>query len=87
MLQRIRDEAHRFAISYHRKLRGKETLQSVLDEIPGIGRVKRRSLLAQFGSAEAVGKASPAELTRVPGIGPADARRIVEFFLARRDAS
>ena len=86
LLQRIRDEAHRFAITYHRKLRGKETLQSVLDEIPGIGRVKRRSLLAQFGSAEAVGNASPEDLARVPGIGESDVRRIVEFFLTRKAA-
>jgi len=85
LLQRVRDEAHRFAITYHRKLRDNETLQSVLDEIPGIGRVKRRSLLAQFGSADAVGRASAADLGRVPGIGPSDVKRIADFFLARRD--
>lgn len=84
LLQRVRDEAHRFAITYHRKLRDKETLQSVLDEIPGIGRVKRRSLLAQFGSAEAVGRAAAEDLARVPGIGPTDVKRIAEFFLTRR---
>ena len=83
LLQRIRDEAHRFAITYHRNLRDKETLSSVLDEIPGIGAVKRRSLLAHFGSAEAVGRATADELTHVPGIGPSDAERIVAFFLAR----
>jgi excinuclease ABC subunit C len=83
LLQRIRDEAHRFAITYHRNLRDKETLQSVLDEIPGIGAVKRRSLLAHFGSAEAVRQAPAEELVRVPGIGRADAQRIVEFFLGR----
>ena len=83
LLQRIRDEAHRFAITYHRNLRDKETLQSVLDEIPGIGAVKRRGLLAHFGSAEAVRQAPAEELVRVPGIGRADAQRIVEFFLGR----
>lgn len=87
MLQRVRDEAHRFAITYHRTLRDKETLRSILDEIPGIGRVKRRSLLAQFGSAEAVGQASATDLGRVPGIGPADVKRIADFFLARKDPS
>lgn len=85
LLQRVRDEAHRFAITYHRKLRDQETLHSVLDEIPGIGRVKRRSLLSRFGSADAVGQASPEDLASVPGIGPTDARRILEFFLARKD--
>jgi excinuclease ABC subunit C len=83
LLQRIRDEAHRFAITYHRRLRDKETLSSVLDEIPGIGAVKRRNLLAHFGSAEAVGAAPIDELVRVPGIGPSDAERIAGFFLTR----
>lgn len=83
LLQRIRDEAHRFAITYHRNLRDKDTLQSVLDEIPGIGAVKRRSLLAHFGSADAVGRAPAEDLVRVPGIGTVDAQRIVEFFLGR----
>lgn len=87
LLQRIRDEAHRFAITYHRNLRDKETLTSVLDEIPGIGAAKRRGLLAHFGSADAVSKAPIDELVRVPGIGPSDAERIVGFFLTRRDAS
>ena len=86
LLQRIRDEAHRFAITYHRNLRDKETLTSVLDEIPGIGAAKRRGLLAHFGSADAVSKAPVDELVRVPGIGPSDAERIVGFFLARGDA-
>ena len=84
LLQRIRDEAHRFAITYHRRLRRRETLRSVLDEIPGIGAVKRRSLLAHFGSAEAVARARPEDLVAVPGIGPRDAERIVAFFLAGR---
>jgi len=87
LLQRIRDEAHRFAITYHRNLRDKETLTSVLDEIPGIGVAKRRSLLAQFGSADAVRRASIDDLIRVPGIGPSDAERIAGFFLTRPDAT
>jgi excinuclease ABC subunit C len=87
LLQRVRDEAHRFAVTYHRKLRDRETLHSVLDEIPGIGRVKRRSLLTKFGSAEGVASASAEELGRVPGIGPADVKRIQEFFLARGNST
>jgi excinuclease ABC subunit C len=83
LLQRVRDEAHRFAITYHRKLRDRDTLHSVLDEIPGIGRVKRRHLLTHFGSAEAVSRAGTAELMRVPGIGERDAQRILQFFLDR----
>jgi excinuclease ABC subunit C len=83
LLQRVRDEAHRFAITYHRKLRDRETLHSVLDEIPGIGRVKRRNLLAHFGSAEGVGKAATEDLLAVPSIGERDVQRIQEFFLER----
>ncbi len=85
LLQRVRDEAHRFAITYHRKLRHRETLHSLLDEIPGIGRSKRQHLLTHFGSADAVGRATKEELIRVPGIGPVDAQRILEFFLDRTE--
>ena len=84
LLQRVRDEAHRFAIQYHRQRREKATLRSILDDIPGIGAVKRRALLEHFGSAEAVSQASAAQLCEVAGIGAADAQRIVEFWLARR---
>jgi excinuclease ABC subunit C len=84
LLQRVRDEAHRFAIQYHRQRREKATLRSILDDIPGIGAVKRRALLEHFGSAEAVSQASAAQLCAVAGIGAADARRIVEFWLARK---
>ncbi len=57
-LQRIRDEAHRFAITYHKKLRGKQGLQTVLDEVPGIGEVKKRALLQEFGSLQKIQEAS-----------------------------
>ncbi len=79
-LQRIRDEAHRFAITYHKTLRQKRTLQSVLDQIPGIGPTLRTNLLRHLGSARRVREASVAELAAVPKITPKLAQRIHEFF-------
>ena len=70
LLQRIRDEAHRFAITAHRKRRTKEGLVSRLSQVPGIGPVKRRALLTRFGSIEAIRDASVEALTEVPGITP-----------------
>jgi excinuclease ABC subunit C len=67
-MQRIRDEAHRFAITYHRRLRGKETLSSPLESIPGIGKRRRLQLLKQFGSLENIRNASVEQLTALPGI-------------------
>ena len=68
LMQRIRDEAHRFAISYHRRLRGKEALSSPLENIPGIGKKRRLLLLKQFGSLENIRNASVEELAALPGI-------------------
>jgi len=68
LVQRIRDEAHRFAISYHRRLRGKEALSSPLENIPGIGKKRRLLLLKQFGSLENIRNASVEELAALPGI-------------------
>lgn len=76
MLQRIRDEAHRFAISYHRRRRGRSMQASALDGIPGLGPAKRKALLSRFGSVRRLRAADPAELAAVPGIGPALAERI-----------
>lgn len=70
LLQRIRDEAHRFAITQHRKRRLKRGLASQLDSIPGIGPARRRALLSAFGSVKAIREASEEELAVVPGIGP-----------------
>ncbi len=64
LLQRVRDEAHRFAISYHKRLRRKETFKSVLDDIPGVGEMRKRLLLVNFGSTEAVRKASLPQLAK-----------------------
>jgi excinuclease ABC subunit C len=79
-LQKIRDEAHRFAITYHKKLRTRRTIQSVLDAIPGVGPTIRTSLLKTLGSARRVREASVAELAAVPKITPKLAQRIYDYF-------
>ena len=77
LLQRIRDESHRFAISYHRKLRDKSTLVSPLESIPGIGKKKRIVLLKKFGSLEAIREASTDQLQNLPGITESLAQKIL----------
>ena len=76
MVQRIRDEAHRFAVTYHQQLRAKSATKSVLDEIQGVGPAKKRALLRTFGSLKGMREASEADLSRVAGVGPALAERI-----------
>jgi len=68
LLKQLRDEAHRFAITYNRKVRTKRTIKSALDDIPGIGPIKRTMLLKHFGSAEAIKNATIEELTALKGI-------------------
>ncbi|MFZ3022132.1 MAG: helix-hairpin-helix domain-containing protein, partial [Candidatus Nanopelagicaceae bacterium] len=70
LLQRVRDEAHRFAITFHRSRRSALMLESLLDEIPNLGQVRRGALLKKFGSVAAIRKASTVEIAQVPGIGP-----------------
>ena len=70
LLQRVRDEAHRFAIAYHRAKRGKAATASVLDDVPGLGPARRKTLLKHFGSVRKLGAASVEEIAAVPGIGP-----------------
>ena len=79
-LQRLRDEAHRFAISSHKMKRKKSLSKSLLDEINGIGRTRKRSLLNYFGSAKAVGSASFDDLKNVEGIETSVAKKIYDFF-------
>ena len=79
-LQKVRDEAHRFAITYHKKLRSRRTIQSVLDTIPGVGPTIRTSLLKTLGSARRVRDSSVAELASVPKVTPKLAQRIFEHF-------
>ena len=81
-LQKIRDEAHRFAITYHKTLRAKRTLTSVLDTIPGVGPGIRTSLLKTLGSARRVREASVADLAAVPKVTPKMAQRIYDHFHA-----
>ena len=76
LLQRVRDEAHRFAITYHRTLRGKERLRSLLDSIAGVGATRRRLLLRHFGSVQRMRQATVEELAQVPGISAALATQI-----------
>ena len=80
LLQRIRDEAHRFAITYHRNLRGKSQVADPLDNVKGIGKVKRQILYASFKSLEKIKKASIDELKLVKGITEDNAKAIREFF-------
>jgi excinuclease ABC subunit C len=79
-LQRLRDEAHRFAIGTHRARRGKDLTRSQLDQIDGIGPRRKRALLARFGSVRAIEQAAVADLETVEGVSRATARRIYEFF-------
>ena len=79
-LQNIRDEAHRFAIEFQRKLKRQDNLKSLLDEIPGVGNRRKRALLKHFGSLKRVREASVEELQQVSGISPVLAEEIVRFF-------
>lgn len=80
LLQRIRDEAHRFAIRYNRKLRSKRTLKSDLGDIPGIGPQRQTTLLRRFGSVKGVREATKEEIARIPGFSEALASRILTYL-------
>ncbi|MGI6738044.1 MAG: helix-hairpin-helix domain-containing protein [Christensenellales bacterium] len=80
LVQRIRDEAHRFAISAHRKARAKKSFKSSLEEIPGIGPVRRRALLAKFRNMDAIKNASVEELLSVKGMNEPAARALYDAF-------
>ena len=87
LLQRIRDEAHRFAITFHRSRRSKVMLESVLDDIPQMGRSRRAALLERFGSVAALRKASLQELALTPGIGQKVAEIIFEHLQRQRESA
>jgi excinuclease ABC subunit C len=76
LVQRLRDEAHRFAVTYHRKLRAKQAVRSAFDDLPGVGPKRRRALLRVFGSARRVREAPVEQIAAVPGIGRSLAERI-----------
>jgi len=80
ILQRARDEAHRFAVSYHRRLRGREAVASAMNGIAGIGPKRKKALLARFGSVQAIRQASADELAATQGITPALAQRLKEYL-------
>ena len=80
LLQRIRDEAHRFALSYHRKLRSRRLTYTMLDHIPGVGPIRRQALLQHFGSLGAIKKANIGKLKEVEGISSKTARIIYDFL-------
>ena len=79
-VQRLRDEAHRFAIGTHRAKRKKDITRSPLDEVAGIGPARKRALLHAFGTAKAIARASLADLEKVPGVNAATAKRVYDFF-------
>jgi excinuclease ABC subunit C len=82
-IQRLRDEAHRFVIGSHRKLRKKDIREAGLQEIPGIGPSRKRALLHHFGTLKEIERASVADLGKVPGVSAESARKIFDFFHAR----
>lgn len=85
LVQRIRDEAHRFAITYHRKLRSKRNMVSVLDHIPGIGARRRKALWDHFGSLAKIKTAEVEELTKVDGMNQPAAEAVYNFFRNKQD--
>lgn len=85
LVQRIRDEAHRFAITYHRSLRGKRNLASVLDDIPGVGEKRKKKLLQHFGSFSKIQEASVEELAEVDGISTTVAEEIYHYLRTHQD--
>lgn len=85
LVQRIRDEAHRFAITYHRSLRGKRNLASVLDDIPGVGAKRKQALLKHFGSLSKIAQATSEEIAQVDGIGTVLAEEIYQYLQTHQD--
>ena len=85
LVTRIQDEAHRFAIEYHRSLRGKEQVHSVLDDIPGIGPARRKALMRAFGDIESVRSADEESLAAVPGMNRGAARAVYQFFHSKKE--
>ena len=83
-VQRLRDEAHRFAIGSHRARRSKGIREAGLQEIPGIGPTRKRALLHHFGTLKAIERASVADLSQVPGVNAETAKKIYDFFHEQR---
>ena len=80
LITRIQDETHRFAIEYHRRLRGKKEIRSILDDIEGVGPSRRKALMKAMGDIDAIRNASVEKLTEVDGITENVAKNIYEYF-------
>ena len=80
LIRRVQDEVHRFAITYHRSLRDKRTLHSILEDIPNVGEKRRRALLMKFGSVDNIKNANIQELLETPSIDKKAAESIVRYF-------
>ena len=80
LITRIQDEAHRFAIEYHRSLRSKQQVRSILDDIPNIGETRRKALMRQFQSLEKIREASVEQLREVDGMNEKAAQSVYQFF-------
>jgi excinuclease ABC subunit C len=87
LLQRVRDEVHRFAITYHRNVRGRAAQMSVLDEIPGIGPTRRRELLKFFGSVEKMKRLTADDLAKAPGMNGKVARELYDYLRGTSDST
>jgi excinuclease ABC subunit C len=85
LVKKIRDEAHRFAISYHKKLRVKKVKKSLLDEISGVGEKRKKTLLTRFGSVESLRRASVKEIAETPLVSEFLAQRVHDFLQGRKD--
>jgi len=85
LLDRIRDEAHRFAITYHKKVRSRETVRSELGGIPGIGEIRQKELLRYFGTVEKIKQATKGELAEAPRMNSKSAQRVYEFYRSREE--
>ena len=82
ILSRIRDEAHRFAVTFHKKLRRRRTLRSALEDVPGVGMKRKKMLLSTLGSLKKIKTSSVEELARVPGMNLKAAEAVVQYFRA-----
>jgi len=87
LLQRVRDEAHRFAIAYHRNVRGKTMRMSVLNDIPGVGPKRRKALVRHFGTLDKIKNATPEELTAAPTMSKPAAEAVHKFFRSQQQAA
>ena len=87
LITRIQDEAHRFAIEYHRSLRSVSQVHSILDDIPNIGKTRRLAIMKHFESLEELKKATLEELKNIPGMDARSAQSVIDFFNKKTDSN